>query len=90
MGGFGRIDSKDDGTYSDLELADIRASGLTAVRLSLAPEGAFWFNDLPPGYGYGLRFVVTVWLGVVILLYLPCRAWARLKARRRDVWLSYL
>jgi membrane dipeptidase len=45
MGGFGRIGGKDDGTYSDLELADIRASGLTAVRLSLAPEGAFWFND---------------------------------------------
>src|SRR5690348_11613432 len=45
MGGFGRIGGKDDGTYDEIELADARASGLTAVRLSLAPEGAFWFND---------------------------------------------
>jgi membrane dipeptidase len=45
MGGFGRIGGSGDGAYSDLELADVRASGLTAVRLSLAPEGAFWFND---------------------------------------------
>ena len=45
MAGLGRLGGKDDGTYDDLELADARASGLTAVRLSLAPEGAFWFND---------------------------------------------
>ncbi|MBS0421310.1 MAG: membrane dipeptidase [Proteobacteria bacterium] len=45
MGGFGRMGGTGDGTYTDLELADVRASGLTAVRLSLAPEGAFWFND---------------------------------------------
>ena len=45
MAGLGRLGGKDDGTYDDIELADARASGLSAVRLSLAPEGAFWFND---------------------------------------------
>lgn len=39
------MDREDDGTLNELELADARESGLTAVRLSLAPEGAFWFSD---------------------------------------------
>ena len=53
-------------------------------------HGAFWFNELPQGYGHGLPFVVATWIGVVVLLYLPCRAWANLKRRRQDAWLSYL
>jgi membrane dipeptidase len=44
LGGLGRYDGTP-GELNDLELADARASGLTGIRLSLAPEGAFWFSD---------------------------------------------
>jgi uncharacterized membrane protein len=44
----------------------------------------------PPGYGYGLWVVYAVWIGVVAALYPLCRWFARVKARRRDAWLSYL
>lgn len=32
----------------------------------------------------------AVWLGVVAALYLPCRWFGDVKARRRDWWLGYL
>lgn len=44
-GGFGRPDRADDGPLTADELADARASGLTAVVLTLAPSGRFRFND---------------------------------------------
>ncbi|MFT4113843.1 DUF1624 domain-containing protein [Silvibacterium sp.] len=43
-----------------------------------------------PHWGFGLPVVYAVWLSAVALLYLPCRWFSRLKARRRDWWLSYL
>lgn len=45
---------------------------------------------LPEGYGFGLPVIYLVWLGVVALLYSPCRRYAALKARSRAWWLSYL
>jgi uncharacterized membrane protein len=42
------------------------------------------------GWGYGLGVVYLVWLSVVLVLYFPCLWFSRLKARRRDWWLSYL
>src|ERR1039457_645976 len=44
----------------------------------------------PHGYGYDLWVVYTVWLGVIVALYLVCRWHPRLKQRRRDWWLSYV
>ncbi len=44
----------------------------------------------PEGWGYGLPVVYLVWAGVVLALYPACRWFAGVKARRRDVWLSYL
>ncbi len=44
----------------------------------------------PDGWGYGLPVVYLVWAGVVLALYPACRWFAGVKARRRDVWLSYL
>jgi len=41
------------------------------------------------GWG-GLGQAYIAWLGVVSALYLPCRWFRGMKARRRDWWLSYL
>ena len=43
-----------------------------------------------PGWGFGLPGVFCVWAAVVFITYWPCRWFARVKARRRDWWLSYL
>jgi uncharacterized membrane protein len=48
------------------------------------------FQPLPAGYGHGLPFIYLVWITVVAILYLPCKWFADLKARRKDAWLSYI
>jgi hypothetical protein len=44
----------------------------------------------PEGYAWSLPLLYAVCALTVLLLYVPCRAWADLKARRREAWLSYL
>jgi uncharacterized membrane protein len=45
----------------------------------------------PPGYVWSLGLLYLVWLIVVAVLYLPCRWFAGLKQRRKDIeFLSYL
>lgn len=44
----------------------------------------------PEGYTWTLWQLYLVWAVAVLLLYLPCRWFADLKARRSDRWLSYL
>jgi uncharacterized membrane protein len=44
---------------------------------------------VPATYGFNLATVYLLWIGVVLILYLPCRWFAEVKRRRRDVWLSY-
>ncbi|HEY2515314.1 MAG TPA: heparan-alpha-glucosaminide N-acetyltransferase domain-containing protein [Polyangiaceae bacterium] len=44
----------------------------------------------PPAWGFPLAGVYAVWGLVVVAMYFPCRWFAALKQRRRDVWLSYL
>ena len=44
----------------------------------------------PPDFGYGLGVTYAVWLAIVLSLYPACRWFGRLRARRRDWWLSYL
>jgi uncharacterized membrane protein len=45
----------------------------------------------PEGYMWSLPLLYLVTAGVVVLLYFPCRRFARLKQERRDSrWLSYL
>lgn len=48
------------------------------------------FGSARPGTGFGLPVVYAIWASVVTILYLPCRWFAGVKARRRDWWLSYL
>jgi hypothetical protein len=67
-----------------------------AVGLALATYGrADWlFGLLPPeapeDYGYGLPILYLVWVGCMLILYLPCRWFADLKRRRPGGVLSYL
>lgn len=47
--------------------------------------------SFPKWYGASLAGVYVAWAAVVVILYFPCRWYANLKARRRDLWmLSYL
>jgi len=48
------------------------------------------YRFYPKGYGVGLAGVYTVWTLVVLLLYPFCRWVGKVKAQRRDWWLSYL
>jgi uncharacterized membrane protein len=44
----------------------------------------------PENFGYSLGVVYIIWVCLVVALYPACRWFARIKARRRDWWLSYL
>lgn len=71
-----------------------------AIGVQVARGGdATWMFGTPPepsvftppeGYGYGLPVVYLIWAIAIVLLYVPCRWFAALKARRRERWLSYL
>ncbi len=73
------------------------AIALTWVRYGAAP---FLFTPpptlgtpravFPPDYGWDLWVVYAVWAVTVAALYPVCLWFMRLKARRRDWWLSYL
>jgi uncharacterized membrane protein len=56
-------------------------------RYFIRPQTPFTYMA---GWGLNLPLVYCVWLGVILALYLPCWWFGRLKARRRDWWLSYL
>lgn len=48
-------------------------------------------NPRPPaGYTWDLWLLYLVWAIALALLYLPCRRFAELKARRTEWWLRYL
>ena len=44
---------------------------------------------IPPWYGVSLPGVYLAWAVVVALMYVPCRWYAGLKARRNDWWIRY-
>jgi uncharacterized membrane protein len=46
--------------------------------------------NAPPDAGFGLLGVYCFWILAVLILHPICRWFADFKARRRDVWLSYL
>jgi hypothetical protein len=48
------------------------------------------FGITPKGYGVGLPMVYVFWILAVLILYLPCKWFAGIKQRHRNVWLSYL
>jgi uncharacterized membrane protein len=73
-----------------IHLLAILVAWLSHQPASWLIHGAMFFNAIPPGYGHALPFVYLMWFVVIALLYLPCRSYAGLKARRKDWWLSYL
>jgi uncharacterized membrane protein len=44
----------------------------------------------PPDFGFDLWVVYAVWIGIVLAMSPLCRWFSRVKATRRDWWLSYL
>jgi uncharacterized membrane protein len=46
-------------------------------------------GSVPDAFGVGLPGVYIAWIVVVLLMYWPCRWYARLKERRDDWWLRY-
>jgi len=71
-------------------LAGLALGALTGQSLShffRSPPDAF---RLAHGFGFGLPVVYLVWVAGVVLLYFPCRAYARAKRRYRKWWMSYL
>jgi hypothetical protein len=65
---------------------------IVAGLILYGPAMLAWSRTNPPpaDAGFGLPGVYAFWLFAVAILYFPCRWFAGLKARRRDVWLSYL
>jgi uncharacterized membrane protein len=45
---------------------------------------------VPMHYGVSLPVVYLIWIGVLVVLYLPCRCYAGIKQRHRSTWLGYL
>jgi uncharacterized membrane protein len=78
--------------YYILHLFLIHAAALAIGVWAGFPPAAFFRSifEMPQGWGYGLPVVYAVWAAVVLALYPVCRWFADLKARRREVWLSYL
>jgi uncharacterized membrane protein len=49
-----------------------------------------FFGEPVPQAKFSLPVVYGIWIAVVAALYLPCKWFAGVKARRRDWWLSYV
>ena len=48
-------------------------------------------NPVPPdGYIWSLALLYLVWAITIVILYFPCRWFAKIKATRREWWLKYL
>lgn len=78
-------------------VAHIFVAHAAGVLLALVQGGEFRripiIDDpasLPDWYGVPLAGVYVAWVCVVMLMYYPCRAFARLKERRNDWWLKYM
>jgi uncharacterized membrane protein len=72
-----------------LAVATAYAQGGAATFL-VSNAGVAPTTTYPDWYGLGLAGVYALWLVIVAALYHLCRAFAAVKARRRDWWLSYL
>lgn len=81
---FGRVPM----FYYLLHLFVLSSAAAIAWRLVFHHAIYVWDEHLVGGWS--LPVVYAIWIAVVLALYLPCRWFMGLKARRRDAWLSYL
>jgi uncharacterized membrane protein len=49
-----------------------------------------FFNFRPANMGFDLWIVYLVWIGIICLLYLPCKWYNRYKSSQQHWWLHYL
>ena len=77
-------------------IGHIYVAHAVAILLGLAQSGALRrfpvVSDpasIPPWFGVPLWGVYLCWIAVVLLMYVPCRWFARLKQERSDWWLGY-
>ena len=79
-----------------IPLIHLAALAVSKVRTGAVDPWLFtnhpmWPGQLPDGYRWSLSLLYLVTAIVVVLLYLPCRWFARVKQEQRDrKWLSYL
>lgn len=73
-----------------IHLLAIAVAAITHQPFGWLLDGAFFFNDLPEGYGHGVPFLCGVWVCVIALMYPLCRWYAYLKLTRTWRWLSYV
>jgi hypothetical protein len=83
--------------YYVLHIPLIHALALVVSQIRLGAVSPWLFTnhpmgnpDAPDGYTWSLGLLYVVWVVAIVLLYLPCRWFADLKARRKDWWLGYL
>ena len=84
--------------YYVLHIPVIHALALIVSKIRLGEMSPWLFtnhpmgNPPPPdGYTWSLGLLYLVWAITIVVLYFPCRWYATLKARRRDLrWLKYI
>ena len=83
--------------YYMLHIPLIHALALLVSKIKLGYVSPWLFtnhpmgNPEPPqGYAWSLTLLYLVWAVALVLLFLPCRWFAALKARRHEWWLQYL
>ena len=75
--------------YYILHIIVIHASAIV-VGMLMGTQASNTFNNPDAHWGFGLRGVYLAWIIIVVALYFPCNWYMKLKARRKDWWLSYL
>jgi uncharacterized membrane protein len=78
-----------------IPLIHLLAMGVSLLRLGTVSPWLFANHPMgnppaPPGYTWSLGLLYLVWAIAIALLYVPCRWFAGVKARRRDWWLGYV
>jgi len=80
-----------------LHIPLIHALALVVSKIRLGEVSPWLFTNhpmgnppAPDGYTWSLPLLYLVWVVSLVLLYLACRWYAALKARRTDWWLHYL
>ncbi len=83
--------------YYILHIPLIHALALVVSRVRLGHVSPWLFANhpmgnppAPEGYTWSLTLLYLVFATAILVLYPPCRWFAALKARRKDVWLRFL